>query len=99
MKKSFPTDSRTFQLIPKHESSREQKLKSKADKRYKLAFLTTGKYQYVNKTKIAGNLSRSGIRGNVPTSVDLLGKRAFNQEFASNSLLLYEIMRLTLGRG
>ncbi len=31
-----------------------------ADKRYKLAFLTTGKYQYVNKTKIAGNLSRSG---------------------------------------
>ncbi|MAG92487.1 MAG: hypothetical protein CMJ48_01870, partial [Planctomycetaceae bacterium] len=30
-----------------------------ADKRYKLAFLTTGKYQYVNKTKIAGNLSRS----------------------------------------
>ncbi len=32
-----------------------------ADKRYKLAFLTTGKYQYVNKTKIAGNLSRSGV--------------------------------------
>ena len=40
---------------------REHPAALQADKRYKLAFLTTGKYQYVNKTKIAGNLSRSGL--------------------------------------
>jgi len=55
-----------------------------ADKRYKLAFLTTGKYQYVNKTKIAGNLSRSGARPR-GTGADRVGLRWIRGAFEAHS--------------